>query len=94
MARRKSIISLPPQSPPPELSPKTESDSLTIEGVGTLSTGTMFSLKGNHGRFRFQKHVVNDTTGAEWIECFGGPKGHSEFRAFRPAAVRRIEKGR
>lgn len=71
---------------------KVESDSLIIERVGTLEPGTIFSIKNEHGRFKFVQHVVNTQLDVEWIECYGGIKSHEQFRAIRPDRVRRIVK--
>lgn len=71
-----------------------EHDSVDIPGVGKLTPGTLFSLKNSHGRYTFSSYVVNDETGKEWIEAFGGIANHKQFRAIRKDQVRRIEKKR
>lgn len=53
-----------------------------------LTPGTEVSIRGERGRFRFVKHVHNSVTGTEWIDVYGGVKGHETLRSFRPAKVR------
>lgn len=63
---------------------------IQIEGVGLLQEGTIFSVKGSHGRFRYVTSSNNGTV----IEAFGGISGHNQFRAFRPEQVTKIHKGK
>lgn len=95
MARRKAIVLDPTtvmQEHVDANSHHEESDTLELVGVGSFVAGTLFSLKGCHGRFKFQKYVKNERNGKEWVEAIGGIAGHKEFRAFRPDQIRRIEK--
>lgn len=56
----------------------------------TMLPGTEFAVSGEHGgRFRFASHVVT-SDGLEWINCFGGPKGVTMWRSFRPTRITRI----
>lgn len=80
MARRirTSVVEVPASIP------------IQIPGVGLLQEGTVFSVKGSHGRYRFTTSSKEGTV----VECFGGIKGHDQFRAFRPEQVNRIFKGK
>lgn len=52
--------------------------------------GTEVSIRGERGRFRFLRHVTNGRTGTEWIDVYGGVKGHETIRSFRPERVRTV----
>lgn len=52
--------------------------------------GTELSVRGERGRFRFVKHVINTANGAEWISVIGGPQGAESWRDFRPGRVRTV----
>lgn len=81
---RRRVVSPDPASPLQNAPPIP----ITIPGVGTLAPGTIFSVKGDHGRYKFTTASADGT----WVEAFGGLKGHSQFRAFRIEAVKRIER--
>lgn len=57
-----------------------------------VSAGMELSIRGERGRFRFVKHVRNDRTGKEWIDVYGGAKGHETIRSFRPERVRVVHR--
>lgn len=60
-------------------------------GNKMMLPGTEFSVSGERGaRFRFLNHVVSGD--AQWINCFGGPKGVVMWRSFRPERILRITK--
>lgn len=68
-----------------------EFEELTLNQIGTLTKGCIFSLKSEHGRYKFSKYVKTED-GKDWIECWGGISGHNQFRAVNPDRVRKIEK--
>lgn len=55
-----------------------------------LVPGRELTIRGERGRFRFVKHVRNDATGREWIDVYGGVKGHETLRSFRPERIRAV----
>lgn len=50
-----------------------------------LVPGTEISFKGQRGRFRFIKHVINGEH--EWIDVIGN---NGQFHSFRPSEVKRV----
>jgi len=61
------------------------SETCTVNGRN-LMPGTEVSVRGQKGRFRFVKHVVNGDK--EWIDVMGG----AQFRSFRPSEVRTVHR--
>lgn len=62
-----------------------------------LERGTEFSVRGEQGRFRFIKHVLNVANGAEWVDAIGGPEKEPAWRSFgvdREFTVHRINRTR
>ena len=57
-----------------------------------LEVGTEVSIRGERGRFRFMRHVVNHATGAEWMDFWGGPKHAYQWRSFRPDRIRTVHR--
>jgi len=64
------------------------SESCTVNGRN-LVPGTEVSVRGQKGRFRFIKHVVNGDK--EWIDVMGGAN-EAQFRSFRPSQVRTVHR--
>ena len=56
-----------------------------------LAPGTEVSITGERGRFRFVKRVVRDS-GVEWLDFWGGPKGHEQLRSFAPSRIRTVHR--
>lgn len=54
-----------------------------------VTVGTEMKIKGERGRFRFMKHVIN-ADGVEWIDVWGGPKKSEHTRSFRLDMVQRV----
>lgn len=54
--------------------------------------GTELKIKGERGRFRFIKHV--DTGTKQWIDVYGGLKGHEMLRSFPEDRVMRVHRDR
>lgn len=52
-----------------------------------MRPGTEISIEGIRGRCRFVRHVVNNDTGAEWIDCFDI---HKHYRAFQPKRIKTV----
>ena len=52
----------------------------------TVDRGTEISIAGK-GRMKFLEHVVNNASGAEWVDCVD--KNRS-IRSFRPEQVKRV----
>jgi hypothetical protein len=65
-------------------------DTYVVHGR-TLEVGTEFSVKGEPGRFRFEKHVTLDD-GREWIDCWGGARKVVMWRSFRPERVKTVHR--
>lgn len=55
----------------------------------TLVPGDEVSIRGERGRMRFVKHVVNTATGREWIDVMHPTRG---LRSFRPGQVRTVHR--
>ncbi len=53
-----------------------------------LVKGTEVSIRGERGRFLFQRHVYNPKNESQWVDVVGGPNGVKQFRSF---AVERIK---
>jgi aspartate 1-decarboxylase len=66
-------------------------DTLTVHRRH-LTPGTEVKIEGVRGRFRFQRYVVNEQTGAEWIDVYGGTAGHETIRSFRPDRVSTVHR--
>jgi hypothetical protein len=64
----------------------------TVINNRNVRPGTQLSIRGERGRFRFEKHVLNLRTGAEWISVIGGPEGAPMCRDFRPDRVRKVHR--
>jgi hypothetical protein len=75
------------------MSTRTESTEYRLSERRLLTPGTIFTVDGVRGTFRFVKHVVTDE-GVEWIDCVGGPVGHSMCRAFRPERIKTVKRNR
>ena len=62
----------------------------------TVEPGTVLSIKGERGTFRFTRLVRNRDNGASWIDCVGGtdqlhPKtAVTMFRAFNPETIKTV----
>lgn len=82
MSRRRYV---PPVTPDWEIS-----EAATVNGRH-LRPGTEVSIRGERGRFRFIRRVVN-SDGVEWLDFWGGPKGAEQWRSFYPARVRRVHR--
>lgn len=54
--------------------------------------GTELKIRGERGRFRFIKHV--DTGTKQWIDVYGGLKGHEMLRSFPEDRVMRVHRDR
>ena len=54
---------------------------------------TIVSSAGRWGRFRFIRHITTET-GVEWIDVYGGPKGHETIRSFRPNQIKTVHRDR
>lgn len=52
--------------------------------------GTELSIRGERGRFKFVKHVINGSY--EWIEVLGNDMQFHSFRLDRVKTVHRIKK--
>ena len=53
-----------------------------------ISPGTVLSIKGERGRFRFIAHIKTPTS--EWIDVIGGVKGVDMWRSFYPDRIRTV----
>lgn len=66
-----------------------EHDTFVFKGK-TLVRGSEFQVKGEYGgQFRFHRHVVY-RDGRQVIDAFGGPKGVTMWRSFRPERISRV----
>jgi hypothetical protein len=71
----------------------TVSTTLHLPGRSLIEAGTEVSIRGERGRFRFLRHVTT-TTGPEWVDVYGGAKGHETLRSFRPERIRTVHRDR
>ena len=70
------------------------SHEVKLEGKALLTQGAEISIKGQRGRFRFDRHVVTDA-GASWITVWGpiGADGQrAQWRSFGPSSVRSVHR--
>lgn len=56
-----------------------------------VTKGTELSIKGERGRFCFQRLVETDK-GSRWIDVIGGPKGARKYRSFYPERVKKVHR--
>lgn len=75
------------------MSTRTESTEYRLSERRLLTPGTIFTVEGARGTFRFVKHVVTDD-GNEWIDCVGGTPDHVMCRAFRPERIKTVKRNR
>jgi len=54
-----------------------------------ISPGTELKIIGERGRYRFIRFVKN-TSGAEWVDVWGGPKGAEQWRSFKLDRIKRV----
>lgn len=57
-----------------------------------IVVGTELTISGA-GRFRFLRYVVT-VSGVEWIDVYGGKKGHETIRSFRPERIKTVHRNR
>lgn len=50
--------------------------------------GAEISIKGERGRFKFVRHVLNKKSGAEWIDVIGKDR----TRSFRPDRLKTVHR--
>lgn len=55
-----------------------------------LVPGTEISIRGERGRFKFQRHVFNPKNNREWVDVIGGPNGAKQFRSFAPEQIKTV----
>ena len=67
----------------------TVTDIITINGR-QVDRETEVTISGE-GRFRFLRHVTT-AAGTEWVDVYGGKKGHETIRSFRPARIKRVHR--
>jgi hypothetical protein len=65
-------------------------DTETVINGRRVQPGQELSIQGEPGRFRFQRAVLNVSTGAEWIDVFPCDKKMAQYRSFRPERVKRV----
>lgn len=53
-----------------------------------VEPGTELKIKGERGRYRFVKQVINGSK--EWIDVWGGKKGAEQMRSFRTDRVKTV----
>lgn len=62
------------------------SDAVRLRGRN-VTAGMRLKITGERGLYTFARHVVNVSTGTEWIDV---RDGNGALRAFRPERVRSI----
>jgi hypothetical protein len=85
MPRKKKAVEAPVEEREP-LHDWTTSDEFQHNGRW-LRPGTEFTVHGVKGRLRFIKHVLNNATGAAWVEGFDLDR---HYRAFRPDRIKTV----
>jgi hypothetical protein len=82
MARRKKTLT------PGPINLWTVETSIQINGRN-VQPGTELKIRGERGRFRFIKYVKTEKEN-EWIDVWGGSKGHEQWRSFKLDKVRTV----
>ena len=54
---------------------------------------TELSIANAPGRFRFVRHVTT-VSGRQWIDVYGGTKGHETIRSFHPDRIKTVHRTR
>lgn len=67
-------------------------ETLNIEGRLPLVVGREFRVRGELGRFRFRRHVVNTLTGDEWVDAVHIHPEKSQARSFSPERIRIVHR--
>jgi len=62
-------------------------EEIQINGRNVIK-GTELKIKGERGRFRFNRRVNTGT--AIWIDVWGGPKGAESMRSFREERIKTV----
>lgn len=57
----------------------------------SVDTNTEVTVDCERGRFRFIRHVTT-AAGYQWIDVYGGQKGHETIRSFRPERIRTVHR--
>lgn len=85
MARRKKVV-------PHVINNWTTSNEYILPNGKIISIDEIIRIDGEHGtRFMFLRHVINNDTGNEWIDCHEIHKGTLGMcRSFRPERIRSI----
>lgn len=62
----------------------------------TLYKGDECRIKGEQGKYRFIRHVINTNldSDSEWVDLWGGSHGHGQWRSIRPDCLKHIPKKR
>ena len=71
-------------------------DSYQLSAQVTLSKGDECRIKGEQGKYKFIRHVVNTNLDpqSEWIDLWGGSHGHGQWRSIRVERLKHIPKKR
>ena len=72
------------------LTDRTMSDSVKLEGRALLERGAEVSIRGQRGRFRFISHTAMNS-GVEWVTVFGPVTGDGQRAQWRSFDVCRIK---
>ena len=72
------------------------SDSYQISAQVVLAKGDECRIKGEQGKYKFMRHVVNTNLDphSEWIDLWGGSHGHGQWRSIQIDRLRHIPKKR
>jgi len=72
------------------------SDSYQISPQVTLTKGDECRIKGEQGKYKFMRHVVNTNLDpqSEWIDLWGGSHGHGQWRSIQVERLKHIPQKR
>jgi hypothetical protein len=59
----------------------------------TVSPDTELAISQIPGRFRFIRRVTT-VSGRQWIDVYGGTKGHETIRSFHPDRIKTVHRSR
>lgn len=94
MARTKNVkTTKAPVGPPPGW---LVAEMYQISPQVTLFKGDECRIKGEQGKYKFIRHVINTNLRphSEWIDLWGGSHGHGQWRSVRVERIKHIPKKR
>jgi hypothetical protein len=70
------------------------SEEYQISPQVTLSKGDECRIKGEQGKYKFIRHVINTNLDSEWVDLWGGSHGHGQWRSVHTHMLKHIPEKR